>query len=568
MNGTARPEVGTRRAFVATLGVAVAASACAPALRLVGRSRHDLVLRGGTVFDGTGAEGVEADVAIHGGRVVAVAPALAGRGRAEIDVRGMAVAPGFVDIHSHGDSSLFEDPRAESVIRQGVTTIVVGQDGSSRAPGDPAGSGGQALRGAYGRSGESRSFNDFFRSISMLPSAVNVASMVGLGSVRRMIVGEADRPATPGEISRMRALVEGALADGACGASSGLEYAPGSFASPEELTALCRPLARYVLPYATHMRNEDDTLIEAVDEAISIARGAGCPLQVSHLKTSGPRNFGRIGDVLARLERAKASGIDVAFDRYPYVAYSTGLTNLFPIWALDGGDEAFLARLADPAVAPRIRIETLAKVETISGWNSVLISQVSDPRDRAAEGKRLGEHAASSGSDPYDIAVAMLQRNDADVGTVVFAMSEDNLRRFLAHPLGMVCSDGGAFAVDGPARRGHPHPRGLGTFPRVLATYVRETKTLSLPQAIHKMTGFPASRVGLADRGRLAARMAADVVVFDPATVADRATFAQPFQYPDGIRLVVVNGAIALRDGERSANRRGRGLRAGVAREA
>lgn len=557
---------GTRRAFVATLGAGVATSACAPALRLVGRSGHDLVLRGGTVFDGSGAAGVEADVAIDAGRIVAVGDALPARGREEIDVRGVAVAPGFVDIHSHGDSSLFDDPRAESVVRQGVTTIVVGQDGSSPAPNDRDGDAGRALRGAYGRTGVSRSFSDFFRSISMLPSAVNVTSMVGLGSIRRMVVGEADRPATPGELSRMRALVEGALADGACGASSGLEYTPGSFAGRHELAALCRPLEQYGLPYATHLRNEDDRLIDAIDEAIEIARGAGCALQISHLKTSGPRNFGKIGDALARIERAKESGLDVAFDRYPYVAYSTGLTNLFPIWARDGGDEAFLARLADPATAARIRTETLAKVETISGWDSVLISQAADPRDRAAEGKKLGEYATSSGSDPYDVAVAMLQRNRADVGTVVFAMSEANLQRFLAHPLGMVCSDGGAFAIEGPARRGHPHPRGLGTFPRLLARYVRETKTLTLPQAIHKMSGFPASRVGLADRGRLAAGMAADVVVFDPAAVADRATFAQPFQYPDGIRLVIVNGEIALRDGERSQNRRGRGLTAGVGR--
>ena len=555
--------MSSRRAFIVAAASSVAA-ACAPALHIPGRRKYDLVIRGGTVFDGSGADGIEADVAIKSGRIAAVGPMLVGSRRDEFDARGLAVAPGFVDIHSHGDESLFADPRAESVIRQGITTIVVGQDGASNAPADRPLTG--ITRSALGMNGASESFADYFRAVTTLPSAVNVASMVGLGTVRAMVVGQADRPATPTELARMRALVEGALADGACGASTGLEYAPGSFASAEELAALCRPLVRRGLPYATHMRNEDDTLIEAIDEAIGIARTAQCPLQISHLKTSGPKNWHKIDDALGHIEAAKSGGMDVAFDRYPYVAYQTGLTNLFPIWALDGGDEAFLARLAVPDTAPRIRAATLAKVETIAGWNSVMISSVRDTSDRAAEGRKFGDYAAASGTDPYDLAVAMLQRSHADVGTVVFAMSEDNLQRFLAHPLGMVCSDGGAFALEGPARTGHPHPRGLGAFPRVLGRYVRETHTLTLPQAIHKLSGFAASRIGLADRGRITPGAAADVVVFDPATVADRATFAEPFQYPVGIRLVVVNGAPALRDGLRMDGRRGRGLRANSGR--
>ena len=552
--------MSSRRAFIAAASASVAA-ACAPALHLPGRRKYDLVIRGGTVFDGSGADGIEADVAIKGQRIAAIGPMLVGSRRDEFDARGLAVAPGFVDIHSHGDESLFVDPRAESVIRQGITTIVVGQDGASNAPADRLLTG--VTRGVLGTNA-SESFADYFRAVTTLPSAVNVASMVGLGTIRAMVVGQADRPATPTELARMRALVVGALADGACGASTGLEYAPGSFASAEELAALCRPLVRRGLPYATHMRNEDDTLIEAIDEAIGIARAAQCALQISHLKTSGPKNWYKIDAALGHIEAAKSSGMDVAFDRYPYVAYQTGLTNLFPIWALDGGDEAFLARLAVPDTAPRIRAATLAKVETIAGWNSVMISSVRDTSDRAAEGRKFGDYAAASGTDPYDLAVAMLQRSHADVGTVVFAMSEDNLQRFLAHPLGMVCSDGGAFALEGPARTGHPHPRGLGAFPRVLGRYVRETHTLTLPQAIHKLSGFAASRIGLADRGRIAPGAAADVVVFDPATVADRATFAEPFQYPVGIRLVVVNGAPALRDGLRMDGRRGKGLRAGA----
>ncbi len=551
----------TRREFLAAGGVVIAGSACAPAFRIASRPKHDLVVRGGTVFDGSGAPGVDGDVAISGGVVTQVGGQIAGRGRDEIDARGKAVSPGFIDVHSHGDETLFADPRTESVVRQGVTTIVVGQDGDSRAPAERPTTAAGIVRGALGTSAVFDSMHEFFRAVNNLPPAVNVASMVGLGTIRGLVVGEDDRPATPGELAQMRALVEAALADGACGASTGLEYAPGSFASRGELIALCRPLAARRLPYATHMRNEDDTLIEALDEAIAIARGAGCPLHVSHLKTSGPRNWPKIAQALGRLESAKAAGMDVAFDRYPYVAYQTGLTNLFPIWALDGGADAFLRRLTAPDTADRIRTDTLAKIEKLAGWNSVMISGVANPVDRAAEGQRLGEYAAKLVEDPYALTLALLQRNHTDVGTVVFAMSEDNLQRFLAHPLGMVCSDGGAFALEGPARRGHPHPRGLGTFPRVLGRYVRETRTLSLESAIHKMSGYAASRLGLADRGRLATGMAADVVVFDPATVVDRATFAEPFQYPAGIDAVLVNGSVTLRDGQRSGSRRGRALR-------
>jgi N-acyl-D-amino-acid deacylase len=385
--------------------------------------------------------------------------------------------------------------------------------------------------------------------------------MIGLGSVRAAVVGLDDRPATAEELRRMTALVAGALADGACGASSGLEYTPGAFASREELAALCRPLAARGLPYATHLRNEDDRLLDAIGEAIAVAEGAGCPLQISHLKTQGPRNWGRLDEVFATVERAAARGVDVAFDRYPYVAYQTGLTNLFPVWSRDGGTDAFLARLDDASAAPRIRAETLAKVELIGGWENVQVTSVAAAADRGAEGQRLGAWAAAAGEEPYAAAVGLLRRSRGEVGMVGFAMSEENLARILAHPRGMVCSDGGAFAVQGPARRGHPHPRSLGSFPRVLARYVRERKALTLAQAVHKMTAQPAGRLRLADRGRIAPGLAADLVAFDPATVADRATFAEPYQYPTGIAAVVVNGVTTLRDGARGARRGGRALR-------
>ena len=527
----------SRRVFLEAGGSAVAGLTLGPFIRRQ-RTDYDVILRGGTVFDGSGAAGITSDVAILNGRVATMAAHITGTATEEIDVRGFAVAPGFVDIHSHGDGSLEEDPRAESLIRQGITTIIVGQDGGSR--------------------------DDLLATIDRLSPSVNVATMIGLGSVRGAVVGNTDRPATPDELTRMTGMVESALAGGACGASSGLEYTPGAFASRDELIALCRPLAARGLVYATHMRNEDDRLLEAIEESIAVARGAGCGLQISHLKTQGPRNWSRLDRVFALVEHAKTAGLDVAFDRYPYVAYSTGLTNLFPVWSRDGGTDAFLARVSDATTASRIREEALAKVALIGGWDNVMVTSVASEADRAAEGQRLGTFSATRGEDPYTMTTGLLTRSRGNVGMVGFAMSEENLERILAHPLGMVCSDGGSYATEGPARRGSPHPRGLGTYPRVLGRYVRERKALTLEDAVRKMSNAPAARARLKGRGRLARDLAADVVVFDPATVIDRATFEQPFQYPEGIKLVIVNGRIALREGGRVGTGNGKALRVGV----
>lgn len=542
-------EQHSRRQFVkqgtAVLGAIPVLGAMGPFVHTPGRQAHDLVVRGGTVFDGLGGDGRVMEVAIKAGRISEMARRIAARGAVEIDARGVAVTPGFVDIHSHGDRSLREDPRAESVIRQGITTIVVGADGGS------------SFSGA-----EADSFADWERRLTAMQPAINVAAMIGLGSVREKVIGEADRRATAAELTRMTGMVDRALAEGACGASTGLEYTPGAFAPLEELIALCRPLSARRLPYATHMRNEDDQLLEAIDESIAVSRGARCPLQVSHLKQQGTRNWPKLDASLARLREARSEGIDAWFDVYPWIAYSTGLTNLFPVWARDGGTDAFLARLDDTASAARIRSESLGKVDVIGGWDNVQIARVDNAGDRDAEGKRLGAWARARGEDPYEAAVGLLRRNRLEVGMLGFAMSEDNLDRLLAHEFAMVCSDGGAFAIDGPTRRGSPHPRGAGSMPRVLARYVRERKALSFADAVHKMTARPADRVHLKDRGRLAVGMAGDLVVLDPATVADTATFANPFQYPVGIAAVVVNGVVAVRDGQHLANP-GRVLRAG-----
>ncbi len=538
----------TRRRFLGESSAlcALLVAGKAPAIHLPGRKSYDIIIRNGTIFDGTLGAPSEADLAITGGRIAAVGRQLGTDARLVIDARGLAVAPGFIDIHSHADGSMFEDPNVESVVREGITTVIVGQDGSSRAPrrqdSDSDDDGG---RTPY------RTVGEVLDAIDKLPSAVNVASMVGLGTVRHVVVGDDDRPATAEELVRMTALVEASLASGACGASSGLEYTPGMFAPLEELIALCKPLAKRGLPYATHMRNEDDRVLQSIDESIAVAHGAGCPLEISHLKTQGKRNWGKIDDAFRRIANARKKGLDVTFDRYPYIAYQTGLSNMFPKWSKDGGSSAFVARLAQADLRPRLRRDVLAKVDLLGGWDNVMISSVSNDDDKAAEGQRLGTYAKSLGRDPYDVAEGLLTRSRGGVGMVGFAMSEENVGRFLAHPLCMVCSDGGAYAIEGPAHDGHPHPRALGTFPRVLGKYVREDKVLTLQQAIHKMSGATAARLKLTDRGQLKKDYAADVVVFNPDTVIDRATYAQPYQYPDGIGVVIVNGKVALRDGQR-----------------
>ncbi|MDQ8145777.1 MAG: amidohydrolase family protein [Gemmatimonadota bacterium] len=537
-----------RRTFVSTLGGAGVALVGAPALLGARRAPYDLVLRGGVIIDGTGRPRFRGDLAVSGDRIVRVARRIRETGRREIDCRDHIVAPGFVDIHSHGDGAMALDPLMESVARQGITSIVVGADGSSRAPHLADDLESPPTIGAW------------LASLAVQRPAVNVGTCVGLGTVREVVIGEADRPASDAELARMVALVAQALRDGALGASSGLEYTPGAFASVAELTALCRPLAARGLAYHTHMRNEDDQLLEAIDEAIAIARGAGCGLQIAHLKTQGPRNWGKLDAVFARVAAARAGGVDAAFDRYPYLAYHTGLTNLFPVWSRDGGMAGFFARLADPATAARIRAEALDNAELIGGWDNVQIASVSAVEDKAAEGKRLGAYAAALGVHPYDLSVQMLRRNDGSVGMIGFAMTEPNLERIYAHPQGMVASDGGSYAVSGPARRGVPHPRGAGSFPRVLARYVRERRVLTLEQAIHKMTVLPASRVRLTDRGVLRAGAFADVTVFDPDRVGDRADFGDPFQYPVGFLATLVNGVVAV-DGDGRGPRSGRALR-------
>ncbi|MCH8810349.1 MAG: D-aminoacylase [Gemmatimonadetes bacterium] len=543
-------------------GVASGTGTAAPTRTATGpAAAPDLVLRRATVFDGTGAPGLELDVAITGDRITEVGT-IAATGVEEIDLAGMALAPGFIDIHSHADLSLLVNPNAESRIRQGVTLEIVGQDGNSVGPMSDAGfrATRDRYRDTYGVDIGFRDLGGFLDQLDRTPATVNLATMVGHGTIRGLVVGGENRPATDGEIQRMRALIGEALDQGAVGFSSGLEYTPGSFADVNELVELARELQGTGYPYASHMRNEDDRLFAAVEETLHVGRMAGVPIQISHLKAQGERNWWKATAVLRSIEEARTSGLDVHFDRYPYIAYATGLSGLFPAWARAGGTGAFIRRLEDPAQLPAIERFTRAKVALLGSWDAVQISSIRTAGNAYARGRRLGELARERGEEPFALTVRLIVEERNSVGMIGFGMSEENTAEFLAHPLGMVCSDGGSYAPYGALSGGSPHPRGYGTFPRLMGHYVR-SGALSLELAVHKATALPARKIGLADRGVIEPGAFADLVAFDPTTVADQATFEDPHQYPVGIPLVIVNGQVTLRDGEQTGARAGRAIR-------
>ncbi len=525
------------------------------------RDRPTLVIRRGAIYDGTGSPPRSGDIAMDGDRITAVGD-VAAAGTVEIDARGMAVAPGFIDIHSHADLSLLVNPRAESRVRQGVTLEVVGQDGSSIGPWSDEGfeSVRDRYRRAFGVEIDFREPGGFLDRIDRERPAVSVASMIGHATIRGLVVGGADRPATASEINRMRALVREGLAWGVVGLSTGLEYTPGSFADCEELVALAGELRGTVYPYTSHMRNEDDRLLAALEEALHVGRTAGVAVQVSHLKAQGERNHWKADAALTAIGAAREAGLDVHFDRYPYIAYATGLSNLFPASARAGGTTRLLERLSDPETAPALERACRDKIALLGSWDAVQIT-ASGGVNAAARGRRLGELAVELGEDPYDLTVRLLRESGGSVGMIGFGMSEDNTERMLSHPLGMVCSDAGAYAPYGPLSNSSPHPRGYGSFPRVLGHYVRDREAMSLEAAVHKMSGLPARKLGLTDRGGLRAGAVADVVVFDPDAVRDRATFDDPHQYPDGVPHVVVSGVHTIRDGEQTGETGGRAVR-------
>jgi N-acyl-D-amino-acid deacylase len=456
---------------------------------------------------------------------------------------------------------LFKDPRAESKVHQGVTTEVNGCDGDSPAP-----LGGPGLertladfKDRFGFDCPYRDMDGFFSLLEQRHCAQNIVSLIGLGTIRGVIVGEENRPATPDEMARMKREVVRAIEQGCRGTSTGLEYTPGSFATPQELIELVRAAPEKYRLYATHMRNEDNRLLEAIEEAITIARGSGGRLQVSHLKASYKANWYKQEKALKLLDETIASGVDVHADRYPYVAYATDLDALFPLWAREGGTEAFLSRLKSADDLAKIKSAVLKKIESLGSWASIMISEVHIEGNKRYQGKTIEEISRETGEDPFNVTVELLQREDGRVSMVGFGMDEAGTEMVLAWKNTMIASDASSFSPS--HRTSQPHPRAYGTFPRAIARYQRERKIVTLPEMIRKMTSLPASQIGLTDRGILAVGKAADIVVFDYATIEDRATYLDPHQFPVGIPYVLVNGVPVVDQGVQTSALPGRVLR-------
>jgi N-acyl-D-amino-acid deacylase len=515
-----------------------------------------LLLRGGSVIDGTGAPARAADVAVEGERIVEVAPALAGEARRVIDTRGLVVAPGFIDAHSHSDLFYFACPSAESKVRQGVTTEVVGMCSFSQAPLRPGQE--EIVRGWAGGIGATldlrwQSFAQYLEALASVRPAVNVAHFVGHGAIRIAAMGFENRLAGADDITAMERLLGEALDAGAFGFSTGLVYAPSAYADTAELIALARSMRGRHGLYFSHIRGESSMLLDSIAEAIRIGEEGDVGVQVAHVKASGKENWPKIDAALRMLDDARARGVDVAGDVYPYNAGSTKLDNMMPAWAHDGGVAKLLERLADRATRRKIAEECLVAGErwrTVSqgevGFDQVFIASC---RRREVEGLNLAQLARQSGVAPVDALMSLLLEQKCTVGMVSFGQSLDNVTKVLAHPALMIGSDSiPLFAGEGD-KPGKPHPRAYGTFPRVLGEYARERGLFSLETAVHKMTGMPAARLRLKNRGLLAAGYAADITVFDPRTVKDESTYADPHRYPTGIPYVAVNGALAVDGG-------------------
>lgn len=519
----------------------------------------DLVVAGGRVCDGTGRPLFDADVGVREGRIARLGDLTAARAARRLDARGRVVAPGFIDVHSHSDESVLVNPRLESTLRQGVTTVVVGNCGGSSAP--AVGLAAEELERDIARFDLERtwtSFGEYLEAIEARGTALNFCSLVGHGTLRQSVMGGERRPPTAGELAAMRAMLASCLEEGAVGLSTGLIYAPSSYADTDEIVALAEVAARYGGLYASHIRNEGTRLFEAVEEAIAVGRRSGARVELSHHKAAGRANWGRVKRSLAMIAAAREDGVAVVADQYPYTASSTGLSVVVPGWAHEGGTAALVERLRDPDVRRRIREEA---TETERRWDAIVIARARQHRE--LEGQTVAAIAAERGVEPLETACDLLVAEEGRVAVVIHSMHEDDVQEVMRAPFVCVGSDSSAVAPYGPLAEGKPHPRAYGTFPRVLGRYVRELEVLSLEEAVRKMTSLAASQVGLRDRGVVAEGCWADLVVFDPLTVADSATFEDPHRYPAGIDAVIVNGALQLADGEASAGLHGRVLRLG-----
>jgi N-acyl-D-amino-acid deacylase len=520
-----------------------------------GTPRYDLVISGGLVIDGTGAPWVRADVGIRDDRIAAIGDLSGARAKKRIDAQGLAVAPGFIDLLGQSELSVLVDPRAESKIRQGITTELTGE-GISPAPMNDAWVHEKEdwLR-KYRLKIDWTDLRGYFRRLRKARPAINIGVMVGAAQVRGVVLGFGDVQPDAKQLARMQQLVEEAMAQGALGLSSGLIYQPGSFAKTPELIALAQAAAKHGGFYATHLRSEGSRIFEALDEAFAIARAASIPVEIWHLKV-GRSHWGHMQEVAARIERARASGIDVTADAYPYVASANGLHASLPEWVNAGGVDDMVARLRDPALRDRIAKETARDLDA----EGILLVSCIDPGLKKFMGKRLSDVAGEMDLSPELALMQLVAQDRGKVGVARFTMKEEDVQTALRQPWVAADTDYGARAADGPFGGEGAHPRAFGTMARILGHYVRDVKLFSLEEAVRRITSLPARRMGVWDRGVLRPGAYADVVVFDPQRVEDTATFEEPQQYPRGIETVVVNGRVVLHHGERTSERPGKPL--------
>ncbi len=530
---------------------------------------NDVLLRGGWIVDGSGNPRYAGDVAIRGDRITAVGfLGESGLGAREtLDVSGLVVAPGFIDMLGQSETSVLVDNRVLSKVTQGITTEVTGEGGSVAPLTDALVADDSVWMKKYGVQEDWRDLDGYFAHLARTRSAVNIATFVGATQVRMAVVGKQDRHATPEELARMVALVETAMRQGALGLSTSIEYAPAFYAPTEEIIALAKAARRYGGVYATHMRNEGGQIDAALDETFRIAREASIPAEIWHLKVSGRRNWGRMPHVLARIDSARAAGLDVTADQYPYLAGATSLDASVPAWAHSGGNDSLLWRLRDPATRARLRAELLAPPQitdrfyrATEGPQSVIVFPFEDSL-HYLQGQRLSQIASQRRQDPIETMFDLIIADHARSGAIYFLMSEPDVQAAMRHWWVAVNTDASGIAPDGPFGKEGTHPRAYGSFTRILGRYVRDQGLMPLEYAVRKMTSLAAQRVGLTDRGLVRPGMYADLTVFDPATVIDRATFEQPHQPSVGVEYVFVNGQAVLRRGQMTDARPGRGLR-------
>lgn len=529
---------------------------------------YDLLVKNGLVVDGSGSPGYTSDVAIKGDRIVRIGKLKNARGAREIDATGMVVAPGFIDMLGQSETHLLIDSRAMSKVMMGVTTEVTGEGESIAPVNERLIKEQEDFNRRYKLTVDWRTLGEYFTRLEKQGSGVNLATFVGATQVREYVLGFDNRPPTPGELEQMKELVAAAMRDGALGLSTSLQYVPARFAKTDEIVELAKVARQYGGIYATHQRSEANALDESLAEVFEIARRAQIPVEIWHLKTAYKKNWGRMPEVLAKITSARAQGLDITADIYPYIAGSTSLSACLPPWALEGGSEKMLARLRDPSIRKRLKKEITTdskEWENIylgsGGAPGVLIGSVINRDLEAMQGKRLSEIAAAQHKDPLDALLDLILADHGQTSAIYFMMSENDLRAAMKAPFVSFCTDSGARANDGPLAGTKSHPRGWGSYPRILGWYVREDRILTLEQAIHKMTGMPAKRVGLVDRGLLRSGSYADLTIFDPKRVIDRATFEMPNQHPEGIKFVIINGQISVADGKRTPALAGRALR-------